>query len=321
MKILAVDDEPFILELIPLLAARSGFKDVTTVSSGARALDVLVAGDPFDCLLLDINMPGMNGIDLCRQVRQLPAYRKTPIIMLTAMSDREYMDSAFKAGATDYATKPFDINELGARLRVANDLVTAWREAGSANGAPPETGEQSALSGLSAPLHLEGVRDLVDFESFKNYLKQSSRAGLASSQVVAIKVDRIADIHARASAAEFTYALRQVADCINDVLRRWGGLLSHAGNGVFVAVSNGAAPLSAREFEAEVQYLLDDRSAEFDSGQPMDLEVSIGSPLQPSASDAADASRLIERATARAECRAEAKHSGPVVVNIRRIGQ
>ena len=91
MKILAVDDEPFILELLPMLAAKSGFPDVTTAHSGDLALETLVqASAPFDCLLLDINMPGMDGIELCSRVRQLDRYEKTPILMLTAMSERDH---------------------------------------------------------------------------------------------------------------------------------------------------------------------------------------------------------------------------------------
>jgi DNA-binding response OmpR family regulator len=128
MKILTVDDDAFIRELLPLIAAKAGFPDVTTVSSGQLAMETLTKVDTaFDCMLLDINMPGMNGIELCGRIRQMDAYGKTPIIMLTAMSERDYMDDAFKAGATDYATKPFDINELGARLRVAQELVLAHR--------------------------------------------------------------------------------------------------------------------------------------------------------------------------------------------------
>ncbi|MDB5661059.1 MAG: srrA, partial [Cypionkella sp.] len=63
MRILAVDDDPCILELMPLLVAISGFPDVTTAPSGQRALDALAnSDDSFDCLLLDINMPGMDGV-------------------------------------------------------------------------------------------------------------------------------------------------------------------------------------------------------------------------------------------------------------------
>ena len=66
MKILAVDDDPFILELLPMIAAKAGFMDVTTTPSGELAQQAMKdAAPPFECLLFDINMPNMNGIDLC----------------------------------------------------------------------------------------------------------------------------------------------------------------------------------------------------------------------------------------------------------------
>ncbi|MGV8989001.1 MAG: response regulator transcription factor [Cypionkella sp.] len=322
MRILAVDDEPYILELIPLLAAKSGFSDVTTASSGPRALEALVGAEvAFECLLLDINMPGMDGIDLCRRVRQLEAYHKTPIIMLTAMSEGEYMDSAFKAGATDYATKPFDIKELGARLRVAKELVEAWGAAQAVKASQANSGtaiHRKHGFDLSEAIRVEGVKDLVDFASLQNYLKQSSRAGIAASQVVAVKIDQIEDIYARATAAEFTYAVREVADAVNEVVRTRGDLISYAGGGIFVIISNSAAQLSSSELEAEVQNLLDEKNSEYDSGAPLDIEVSIGNPIKPNFSDVADASMSLDRAIARAEHRSKTKHDSPPPVNIRR---
>ena len=133
MKILAVDDDPYILEILTMMAARAGFTDVSTSLSGEIALDMLNKGDVvFDCLLLDISMPDMDGIELCQLVRSMPAYRKTPVIMLTAMTEKDYIDRAFQAGATDYANKPFDIVELNARLRMAQEVFSVRQEAAAA---------------------------------------------------------------------------------------------------------------------------------------------------------------------------------------------
>ena len=324
MKILAVDDEPYILELMPLLAARAGFPDVTTFSSATRALDVLTTGDViFDCLLLDINMPEMNGIELCACVRQLETYRKTPIIMLTAMSEQYYMDTAFKAGATDYATKPFDINELGARLRVAHELIIALRELEAtkkANAACRSAVSNQHGFALSEAIHVEGAPELVTIDAFRNYLKQSSRAGLAASQMLAIKIDQIEQIYASTTPAEFAYALGEVSDAVRTVLRTNSYLMSYAGNGIFVVVSNCAILLPSAEIEAEVQHLLDEKNSEYDSGSPMDITVSLGNPLQPSTSKASDIAKSIDRIIARAESRAITKRDGPPVANIRGCG-
>lgn len=324
MRILAVDDEPYILELMPMLAARVGFPDVTTVSSGAGALESLLNKETiFDCFVLDINMPGMDGIELCRRVRQITSYRKTPIIMLTAMSERDFLDAAFVAGATDYATKPFDIHELGARLRVAHELVLARRASEMAEALREHSGRAIHLThpfDLSEPMALDGVDKLLDFDSLKNYLKQISRAGLAATQVIAVKIDKVEEIYGLSNADEFTYALREVAHAFAETLRTKSCLISYAGQGVFVAVSNSAAPLSAHDIESDVQQILDEKNSKYDIGSPMDIEVSIGSPVQPNFGDLADVPLSIERAITRANSRSESKHHKPRAMNIRQLG-
>ncbi|MBB4021546.1 MULTISPECIES: response regulator [Actibacterium] len=126
MKLLVVDDDDFILELLPMVLALFGYEDVSASATPLDALALVRHEQPgFDCLLLDIQMPGMDGIELCRQIRALRGYADTPIIMLTAMSDKDSIDQAFAAGATDYITKPFDVTEIGARVRVAAKLKEA----------------------------------------------------------------------------------------------------------------------------------------------------------------------------------------------------
>lgn len=133
MRILAVDDDPFILELIPMISTKAGFTEVTSAASGEQALKLLDSSDTiFDCLLLDISMPDMNGIELCRCIRQINRYRHTPIIMLTAMRDMASMGDAYRAGATEYATKPFDIEKLTSRLRLVQEAIHTQQDKGPA---------------------------------------------------------------------------------------------------------------------------------------------------------------------------------------------
>lgn len=311
MRILAVDDDELILELVPLMAATAGFPDVVTAVSADHALKALTNSDVvFDCLLLDINMPQMDGIELCRRVRELERYRSTPIIMLTAMSERVHMDEAFRAGATDYATKPFDVLELGARLRVAKELVLARRAADitreSVDTASTFTAYVHPFEFLDEiPIH--GVKNLISFDSLKNYLRQSSRAGLASSQMTAVKIDQCKDIYRRAQTEELYYALHTVASVVNQVVQRYGGMISYVGSGNFVVVSNSPVQATSEELESEVQNLLDEMNTEYDDGTPMDIEVSIGSPIQPYLGNFGEITKTLERAIARAESRSERK--------------
>jgi len=325
MKILSVDDDPFILELLTIMAAKAGFSDVSTAVSGAIALDMLNNGDvTYDCLLLDIDMPGMDGIDLCKLVRAMPDYSKTPIIMLTARAEKDYIDRAFEAGATDYANKPFNIVELSARLRMAEEVVIARREVAAVistvDAHRPTIANQHSFD-LTDAVHIEGIKNFIEYSALGNYLTQLSHAGLVGSQVLAIKIDRIGAIYARASTEEFFYALTEVADAIGDALRASGYMMAYAGNGAFVVVSNKADLEPSGGLESKIQNSLDEKNTEYDNGDSLDIEISVGNPLRPNMSRTQRIRKTFDRAIARAENRVLKKRNEPKAPNIRLIGR
>ena len=324
MKILSVDDDPFTLELLTMMAAKAGFSGVSTALSGQIALDMLNnSGVTYDCLLLDIDMPGMDGIDLCKLVRAMPDYRKTPIIMLTARAEKDYIDRAFEAGATDYANKPFDIVELSARLRMAEEVVIARREVAAVistvDAHRPESANQHSFD-LTDAVHIEGIKNFIEYSALGNYLTQLSHAGLVGSQVLAFKIDRIGAIYARASTEEFFYALTEVADAISDALSASGYMMAYAGNGTFVVVSNKADLEPSGGLESKIQNSLDEKITEYDNGDPLDIEISIGNPLRPNMSKTQRIRKTFDRAIARAENRVLKKRNEPRRPNIRLIG-
>jgi len=93
MKILVVDDDEVIRHILVETLAISGFPDVTVAESGKEALEIVASTKtPFNCLLLDIQMPDMDGISLCRALRSTPGYSRAPIIMVTAMTEKRYID-------------------------------------------------------------------------------------------------------------------------------------------------------------------------------------------------------------------------------------
>ena len=112
-RLLVVDDElPFRRVLQTTLTAR-GFT-VEEAGSAERALE-LVSQHPFDLILLDINMPGMDGVEACRRLRELMPH--VGIVMVTVRDAEQDMVQALEAGADDYITKPFRFGEMVARLR------------------------------------------------------------------------------------------------------------------------------------------------------------------------------------------------------------
>lgn len=113
--VLIVDDEPSIRVSLRTILSGMGF-DVVEAARGEEALS-LVRTAQFDVVLLDINMPGIGGIEVCRLMRKNSP--RLPIVMLTVQGSEDRKVEALDAGADDYVTKPFQLRELVARLRVA----------------------------------------------------------------------------------------------------------------------------------------------------------------------------------------------------------
>ena len=112
--VLLVEDEASIRELVTLHLTLAGF-EVTGVGDGTRALDLLKS-TAYDLLVLDVLLPGIDGITLCRAVRSDSANRTTPILMLTALDTESDKVLGLESGADDYLTKPFGVRELLARV-------------------------------------------------------------------------------------------------------------------------------------------------------------------------------------------------------------
>jgi DNA-binding response OmpR family regulator len=128
-KILVVDDEPHIGYLVKMVLTRRGY-DVVQALNGegalARSREVI-----FDLYILDIAMPGINGIELCRQLRSLAHAANAPVVMLTARGDERVKTEALQAGAIDFITKPFSPKALQKRVE---EIIGEPAEGNECNG-------------------------------------------------------------------------------------------------------------------------------------------------------------------------------------------
>jgi signal transduction histidine kinase len=119
-NILIVDDTPANLLLLARMLTERGYK-TQTVLSGELALQS-AREDPPDLILLDINMPGMNGYEVCIQLKTDPALKDIPVIFISALSETMDKVKAFQVGGVDYVTKPFQFEEVYARVQTHLNL-------------------------------------------------------------------------------------------------------------------------------------------------------------------------------------------------------
>ncbi len=119
-RILVVDDDHEVVALLEKLLVKKGY-EVIKAHSGEDALEI-VATESLDLVILDITLPGVDGIWVTRRMRQDEKTRVIPIIIITGHQEKEYRIKGIEAGADDFITKPFDIDEVLARVRTSLNL-------------------------------------------------------------------------------------------------------------------------------------------------------------------------------------------------------
>ncbi|MBD3662602.1 response regulator [Sulfitobacter sp. TSTF-M16] len=288
MKILAVDDDPIILELLTQFMDAVGGHELVTAESGAEALEVIEqhAMAPFECFLLDIQMPGMDGVELVRAIRALKAHAHTPAIMLTAMSEKRYIDSAFAAGATDYVTKPFEVTELKTRLGLVQRLVPAaqpstkkiFAATPQTEAAPLPTQEQEIA--LFEPISIPDVDNVIRHTALENYVTQLSRNSLFGSTIFAFSVRRIESFYDALSGFEFRGLLADTAEVISNTMQGHQFLMSYAGNGIFVVVTESGWRPDMEKLKDAVNLALAQTEIYDNSGERLQPRVVTGKPIR-----------------------------------------
>ncbi len=128
MSILVVDDLPDFRQLMQAVLEDAGYSDVITAESTQEAFTILGLDDPsltipgVDLILLDINMPGTDGVEACQRIKSVSKLRDIPVIMVTGVAAEKKLEQAFSAGATDYILKPTNPAEMIARIGSALEM-------------------------------------------------------------------------------------------------------------------------------------------------------------------------------------------------------
>jgi diguanylate cyclase (GGDEF)-like protein len=206
--VLAVDDDPAVLEAVRFVLEPHGIR-VDTLDAPERFWETLEESAP-DVVLLDVDMPRVNGLELCRVLRNDPRWKSVPVVFLTSRTDPTTVQEVFAAGADDFVGKPFVGPELGARIQNRLERVRLQRslaETDALTGVPNRRGSEEVLerfirlaAGQGEPLAF-GV---VDLDCFKTV---NDRCGHAVGDEVLARVARV--LHKRFRS--------------QDVVARWGG--------------------------------------------------------------------------------------------------
>ena len=254
MKILAVDDDPTILDLLrDCLTPSLGFDLVCADSAEDGLAKIDEHGASFDCFLLDIMLPGVDGITLCDDIRNMQAYKSAPIIMITGSRKHDLMDTAFRAGATDFIFKPLNGIELGARINMAGMLSDSLRrEREAAHTLAELSGLMKVRVEESFDLNVVGVDDLHGFENHMLRLPE----GCYAMSLFAVKLPQIRNIFEAASPAEFCRQMGLVAQATVAALAHEKCFMGYAGEGIIVGTVMGRHRIKPEEIQKDIEDIL-----------------------------------------------------------------
>ncbi len=165
-RVLVVEDEPNIREIINFNLENWGY-DVAEATDGEAALAMVEEYSP-DLILLDLMLPKLDGIEVCRRLKSGFLTSRIPIIMLTARKEMKEKVRGMEAGVDDYITKPFSRDELEARIKMVLERTRSQRESNPLTGLPGQVSIQEHIEGL-LQTHTPFTLIYVDLDGFKGF--------------------------------------------------------------------------------------------------------------------------------------------------------
>jgi diguanylate cyclase (GGDEF)-like protein len=253
--ILIVDDNPTNLSVLSIALKSAGYK-TRVAMDGVSAIEQ-VQEDPPGLILLDVQMPGIDGFETCIQLKSNPALRDIPIIFITASVDLEQKVKGLSVGAVDYITKPFQQEEVLARVKVHLELRFLTQK----------VQEQAiALQQANQELHrlanLDGLTAVANRRRFDEYLDQEWRRSQREQNSLALilcDIDYFKNFNDYYGHQAGDVCLKKVAQALQDCLKRPADLVTRYGGEEFAIIlpntSNEGAVYVAQLIQTTIQQL------------------------------------------------------------------
>jgi diguanylate cyclase (GGDEF)-like protein len=228
MKVLVAEDDSVTRRLLKVSLERWNY-EVVLAEDGAQALSVLFGEDPPKIAILDWEMPGSDGIDICRELRKRNAGSYVYALLLTSKAGRENLLKGLEAGADDYLVKPFDLLELQARLWAGQRVLTLQDRLNAALDAMRNEATHDHLTGV---WNRAAILDTLKRESDRSQREESPLS------VIMVDLDHFKQINDRWGHQTGDEVLREVTKRLQSVLRPYDTLGRYGGE-EFVVVAPG----------------------------------------------------------------------------------
>jgi diguanylate cyclase (GGDEF)-like protein len=264
MKVLVADDEVVSRRLIETSVRRWGY-DVIVAKDGLEASQILQSHDAPNLAILDWVMPGLDGLQLCRELRKGPREPYTYILLLTSKHAKSDVIQGLEAGADDYIAKPFDPQELRVRLRTGKRILCLLDQITTAREALRELASRDPLTGI---WNHSSIIELLSSE-FERAERQGTYVG-----VVLMDLDRFKSINDNYGHLVGDQALREAASTIGASIRPYDAV-GRLGGEEFLIVLPGCDQINATSHAERLRLAVNRAIVKTDSG-PLHFTASFG---------------------------------------------
>jgi len=286
MTIMIVDDSSAIRSIIKAILNEAGYSDLLFAESGEELFEQL--NTKIDLIILDIILPNINGIDICRTLKSKKGFKDVPVVMVTALTETEPLEQAFAAGAIDYITKPINKVELLARI---NSILKLKHETDQRKAREKKLIEvtqklEAAVKELNQLSSLDGLTGISNRRHFDQYINLEWKRGkrnLKPLSIILADIDFFKNYNDTYGHQAGDNCLKEVAVSLKSVLRRPGDMVFRYGGEEFAVVlpetPKGGAIVLAQKMCQTIQSLnIEHQNSEISSTLTLSLGVSSSLP-------------------------------------------